>query len=68
MEHIARAEGGFSHGMAFDREDNLYVCDLKHAAVMKLQAISKTASALMLAFMAAAHQESSGTRGSLGDH
>jgi gluconolactonase len=36
MEQIAQAEGGFCHGMAFDAEDNLYVCDLKHAAVMKL--------------------------------
>jgi gluconolactonase len=36
MEQVARAEDGFSHGMAFDADDNLYVCDLKHAAVMKL--------------------------------
>jgi sugar lactone lactonase YvrE len=36
MEQVAQAEDGFSHGMAFDAEDNLYVCDLKHAAVMKL--------------------------------
>ncbi len=36
MEQVAQAEGGFSHGMAFDADDNLYVCDLKHAAVMKL--------------------------------
>ncbi len=36
MEQIAQAEGGFSHGMAFDAEDNLYVCDLKHRAVMRL--------------------------------
>jgi gluconolactonase len=36
MEQVAQAEEGFSHGMAFDAGDNLYVCDLKHAAVMKL--------------------------------
>jgi sugar lactone lactonase YvrE len=36
IEQVAQAEEGFSHGMAFDAEDNLYVCDLKHAAVMKL--------------------------------
>src|SRR5918992_4551138 len=35
MEQIASSEG-FSHGMAFDADDNLYVCDLKHAAVMRL--------------------------------
>jgi gluconolactonase len=35
MEQIASSDG-FSHGMAFDADDNLYVCDLKHAAVMKL--------------------------------
>lgn len=38
MEQVARIEGGFCHGMAFDRDDNLYVCDLKHAAVMRLDA------------------------------
>ncbi len=36
MEQVAQAEDGFSHGIAFDREDNLYVCDLRHRAVMKL--------------------------------
>ncbi|MDQ4126815.1 MAG: SMP-30/gluconolactonase/LRE family protein [Actinomycetota bacterium] len=35
MEQIA-SSGGFSQGMAFDAEDNLYLCDLKHAAVMRL--------------------------------
>jgi gluconolactonase len=35
IEQVASSEG-FSHGMAFDADDNLYVCDLKHAAVMKL--------------------------------
>jgi gluconolactonase len=35
MEQVASSDG-FSHGMAFDREDHLYVCDLKHAAVMRL--------------------------------
>lgn len=39
MEQVA-SSGGFSQGMAFDREDNLYVCDLKHAAVMRLDARS----------------------------
>ena len=41
MEQVA-STGGFSHGMAFDAEDNLYVCDLKHAAVMKLDMSSGT--------------------------
>jgi gluconolactonase len=36
MEQVAQAEDGFSHGMAFDADDDLYVCDLKHAAVMRL--------------------------------
>jgi gluconolactonase len=36
MEQVARVEDGFSQGMAFDRDDNLYDCDLKHAAVMRL--------------------------------
>lgn len=35
MEQVA-STGGFSQGMAFDAEDNLYFCDLKHAAVMRL--------------------------------
>ncbi len=35
MEHVA-SSGGFSQGIAFDREDNLFVCDLRHAAVIKL--------------------------------
>jgi len=35
MEQVA-STGGFSQGMAFDAEDNLYICDLKHAAVMRL--------------------------------
>jgi sugar lactone lactonase YvrE len=35
MEEVA-SSGGFSQGMAFDKQDNLYVCDLKHAAVMRL--------------------------------
>src|SRR5215212_6543591 len=39
MEQVA-SSGGFSQGMAFDAEDNLYVCDLKHAAVMRLDARS----------------------------
>jgi gluconolactonase len=36
IEQIAAIEGGFSQGMAFDREDNLYVCDLKHGSVVRL--------------------------------
>jgi gluconolactonase len=39
MEQVVSSEG-FSHGMAFDADDNLHVCDLKHAAVMKLEAKS----------------------------
>jgi gluconolactonase len=35
MEQIASSDG-FSQGMAFDTEDNLYICDLVHAGVMKL--------------------------------
>jgi sugar lactone lactonase YvrE len=29
--------GGFSLGMAFDRNDDLFVCDLKHAAVFRVE-------------------------------
>lgn len=36
MEQVAAIDGGFSQGMAFDREDNLYVCDLKHGSVARL--------------------------------
>jgi gluconolactonase len=39
MEQVA-SSGGFSQGMAFDAEDNLYVCDLMHAAIMRLDARS----------------------------
>jgi gluconolactonase len=35
FEEVA-STGGFSLGMAFDRDDDLVVCDLKHAAVMKV--------------------------------
>jgi gluconolactonase len=35
MAQIASSDG-FSQGMAFDTEDNLYICDLVHAGVMKL--------------------------------
>jgi gluconolactonase len=35
LEEVA-STGGFSLGMAFDLEDNLYVCDLRHAAVFRL--------------------------------
>src|SRR5215208_4210087 len=41
MEQIASSDG-FSQGMAFDAEDNLYVCDLVHAGVMKLDTKSGT--------------------------
>ncbi len=40
MEQVAAIEGGFSQGMAFDTEDNLYVCDLKHGSVVRLDASS----------------------------
>jgi gluconolactonase len=40
IDQVAAIEGGFSQGMAFDREDNLYVCDLKHGAVVRLDAKS----------------------------
>lgn len=35
LEQVA-SSGGFSQGMAFDKNDNLFVCDLKHRAVLKL--------------------------------
>lgn len=37
MEQVA-SSGGFSQGMAFDREDNLFVCDTRLGAVMRLDA------------------------------
>ena len=40
MDQVAAIDGGFSQGMAFDREDNLYVCDLKHGSVVRLDARS----------------------------
>ena len=36
LEEVA-STGGFCLGMAFDPEDNLFVCDLKHAAVFKVE-------------------------------
>jgi gluconolactonase len=39
IEQVASTDG-HALGMAFDKEDNLYVCDLKHQAVMKLDAKS----------------------------
>jgi sugar lactone lactonase YvrE len=39
MKQVA-SSGGFSQGMAFDAEDDLHVCDLKHSAVMRLDARS----------------------------
>ena len=41
MEEIA-SSGGFSQGLAFDAEDNLFVCDLKQAAVLRLDAKTGT--------------------------
>jgi sugar lactone lactonase YvrE len=41
MEQVA-STGGCCLGMAFDREDNLYLCDLKHAAVVRLDTKSGT--------------------------
>jgi gluconolactonase len=34
--------GGYCLGIAFDKDDNLYICDLKYAAVMRLDAKSGT--------------------------
>ena len=39
MEQVA-STGGFTQGMAFDAADNLYLCDLAHAAVLRLDAKS----------------------------
>lgn len=39
MEEIT-SSGGFSQGMAFDAEDNLFVCELKQAAILRLDAKS----------------------------
>src|SRR5919201_5929866 len=36
IEEVA-STGGFSLGMAFDRNDDLFVCDLKLQAVMKVE-------------------------------
>src|SRR5215216_1944057 len=41
MAQVA-STGGYCLGIAFDKEDNLYVCDLKHAAVIKLDMRSGT--------------------------
>jgi gluconolactonase len=41
MEQVA-STGGYCLGMAFDKDDNLYVCDLKHQAVMKVDVKSDT--------------------------
>src|SRR5215218_11021966 len=35
MAQVA-STGGYCLGMAFDKEDNLYVCDLKHQAVIRV--------------------------------
>ncbi len=39
MEQVA-STGGFCLGLAFDGRGDLYICDLKHAAVMRLDARS----------------------------
>ncbi len=39
MDQVA-STGGFTQGMAFDAGDNLYFCDLVHAAVLRLDANS----------------------------
>ncbi len=36
VEEVA-STGGFCLGMAFDRNDDLFVCDLKHAAVFRIE-------------------------------
>lgn len=36
LDEVASTDG-FSLGMAFDRHDDLFVCDLKHAAVFKVE-------------------------------
>jgi gluconolactonase len=41
MAQVA-STGGYCLGMAFDKEDNLYVCDLKHQAVIRVDAKSDT--------------------------
>ena len=41
MAQVA-STGGYCLGMAFDRKDNLFVCDLKHQAVVKVDAKSDT--------------------------
>jgi gluconolactonase len=35
---LVASTGGFTLGLAFDRDGNLYTCDLKHAAVFRLRA------------------------------
>ena len=41
MAQVA-STGGYCLGMAFDKDDNLYVCDLKHQAVIRVDAKSDT--------------------------
>jgi gluconolactonase len=41
MAQVA-STGGYCLGMAFDKEDNLYVCDLKHQAVIRVDTKSDT--------------------------
>src|SRR5919201_1161547 len=36
LDEVA-STGGFALGLAFDREDDLFVCDLKHAAVFRVE-------------------------------
>lgn len=39
VEQVATT-GGFCLGLAFDRHHDLYICDLRHAAVMRMDALS----------------------------
>jgi gluconolactonase len=41
IEQVA-STGGYCLGIAFDKDDNLFICDLKYAAVMRLDAKNGT--------------------------
>jgi gluconolactonase len=41
---VVASTGGFCLGMAFDADGDLFVCDLKHAAVFKLETATGTVS------------------------
>jgi gluconolactonase len=49
MAQVA-STGGYCLGMAFDKEDNLYVCDLKHQAVIRVDTKSDSTDKLRLRF------------------